>query len=379
MKIIIQSLLTVIFVSILIGCKTTRNEYENKGVLKINSLQVIGSHNSYKQAIEPSLLQIIQKQTAQSFEELQYSHVSLREQLEKYKLRNLEIDVVYDPMGGRYANPLGLSLLKEQGIDPMSYDTKKRMNSKGFKTIHVPDIDFRTSCLRLTDCLNQIKDWSDQNPNHLPICITFNTKASNIDKPGFTKLLGFSTKALDSLDNEIASVIPKDRIIKPDDVRGDFNTLEEAVKAFNWPNLKDARGKFILVLDEHGAVAENYIAGHPSLKGRLMFTASSPGTPEAAFIIKNNPIKDQENIKALVRVGYMVRTRADADTKEARNGDYSRFKAALSSGAQFISTDYYKKDTTLGTSYKIAMPNGVVGRCNPVLSNKNCNKKNFEE
>ncbi|MDO5979011.1 phosphatidylinositol-specific phospholipase C1-like protein [Flavivirga spongiicola] len=371
-------IITLLLFSIIISnCKQVAKK-EVKAPLRINNIQVIGSHNSFKQKIEPALLKLIEQETSQSFEGLQYGHLSFTEQLENYNLRNLEIDIVYDPKGGRYAKPLGLELLKQKGIATQPYDKHKKLEKPGFKAIHVPDIDFRSNCLRFIDCLQEIKDWSDSHPEHVPICITSNAKSDNIDKPGFTKLLPFTTEAFNALDSEILSVFPKDRIIKPDDVRGNYNTLEEAVRSHNWPKLEDARGKVMFVLDEGGEKMEAYLKGHPSLKGRVMFVAAPPGTPQAAFIIRNYPIRDQDTIKALVKAGYMVRTRADEDTKEARKGDYTRFKAALSSGAQFISTDYYEEDKSLGTDYKIKMPNGVIARYNPVLNQEQCAGETLE-
>ena len=364
----IYMLASVIF--FLIGCNSAMEG--NESSLKINNIQVIGSHNSYKQAIEPALLQLLQKETSESFEGLQYKHASMSEQLEGYGLRNLEIDVVYDPVGGRFAKPYGLELLKSQNIETLPYDTLGVINQPGFKVLHVPDIDFRTSCARLIDCLQEIKSWSEANPNHLPICITFNAKSSQVEREGFVKLLQFTPIVYDELEKEILSVIPKERIVTPDDVRGKFETLESAVKAHHWPKLEDAKGKFILVLDESGQKLADYIKNHPSLKGRLMFVKAEPGTPEAAFIIMNDPIKDKERIKTLVKAGYLVRTRADADTKEAREGDYARFEAALSSGAQFISTDYYMEDKGLGTKYKIQLPGGNIARCNYIFVNQEC-------
>jgi len=64
-----------------------------------------------------------------------------------------------------------------------------------------------------------------------------------------------------------------------------------------------------------------------------MFANASEGRPEAAFRIVNEPKKDWAYIQYLVRSGYYVRTRADADTKEARTRDYTRWRAALISGA----------------------------------------------
>jgi hypothetical protein len=109
--------------------------------------------------------------------------------------------------------------------------------------------------------------------------------------------------------------------------------------------------QFVFVLDENKEKTGYYIQNHASLKGRVSFTNSPVGTPEAAFLIMNDAIKDGEKIKENVKKGYFVRTRADADTREARTNDYSRFKAAQASGAQIISTDYYFKSILFPSEY----------------------------
>jgi hypothetical protein len=61
---------------------------------------------------------------------------------------------------------------------------------------------------------------------------------------------------------------------------------------------------------------------------------ASPDSPEASFIIRNEP--EDEDIESLVKQGFIVRTRADADcivSDERKN-------SALASGAQIVSTDY---------------------------------------
>ena len=61
----------------------------------------------------------------------------------------------------------------------------------------------------------------------------------------------------------------------------------------------------------------------------------------------------------------MVRTRADAETKEARANDLKRAKKALASGAQFVSTDFPKKVPRI-SEYEVVLPKGGVARVNPV-------------
>ena len=88
------------------------------------------------------------------------------------------------------------------------------------------------------------------------------------------------------------------------------------------------KGRFLFVLDETGEKLENYKTGYPSLKGRMMFVNEKEGNQEAAFMIMNDPKKDGAYIQELVKKRYLIRTRADANTREARLNDYSMFEAA---------------------------------------------------
>ena len=176
----------------------------------------------------------------------------------------------------------------------------------------------------------------------------------------------FDKEALDAIDAEIRSVFPDEQLILPDDVRGDAVTLELAVLEQGWPSLAEARGRIIFALDNGGEKRDRYIEGHPSLEGRVMFTDSPPGTPEAAFMKRNNPLSEPGHIEELVAQGYLVRTRADADTQQARDNDPTRREAALASGAHYISTDYPVPDPAF-SSYRVQIPGGGIARCNPVL------------
>jgi urease beta subunit len=69
-----------------------------------------------------------------------------------------------------------------------------------------------------------------------------------------------------------------------------------------------------------------------------------------------------------------VRTRADADTVEARSGDTTRRDAALGSGAHFVSTDYVFPDERFGTGYVVDLPGDTAARCNPVSAPRRCER-----
>ena len=75
--------------------------------MRLNQIQVVGSHNSYKQAISPALLEYYENRRPDVAESLDYWHPRLSSQL-NLGLRKLELDVFHDPDGGRYANPSGL-------------------------------------------------------------------------------------------------------------------------------------------------------------------------------------------------------------------------------------------------------------------------------
>ena len=105
-----------------------------------------------------------------------------------------------------------------------------------------------------------------------------------------------------------------------------------------------------------------YLNGHPSLAGRVMFTFSDPGKPECAFVRFNKPHRDLNEIQDLVAKGYMVRTQAEDGTKAAKEGDYEQMEAAFASGAQIISTAYYRPDERHNesedwTAYAVQFPN----------------------
>jgi hypothetical protein len=330
----------------------------------MNQIQVIGSHNSYKQAIAPQLFALLQKNDSATFSKIDYEHATLTEQLD-LGLLALEIDVYADTQGGKYAYPKGLDLAPGQP----PYDAAGLMKEPGFKVFHIQDLDYRSNAPTFKLALQELKKWSLAHPMHNPVFITMNAKSEALPRPGLMVPEPFTPAVFDALDKEIRDYLGPDQLITPDQVRGKYATLESAVLHRNWPTLRAAQGKFVFVLDEVGAKRATYIQGHPSLKGRVLFADAEPGTPEAAIHILNNAKKDLGTIKALVQEGYIIRTRADSDTQEARRNDKSSFEAAMQSGAQIISTDYYRPSTHFKSDYAISFPGGKYFRPDPLISN----------
>jgi hypothetical protein len=344
--------------------------------VKLNEIQVLGSHNSYKLLPPPPIAAALQAFDPELYASIEYEHPELGVQFAEQGVRQIELDVFADPEGGRYYQRKGFLAV---GMNPNS--GIPQLLEPGYKVLHVQDIDFETTCLTLVGCLEEVRDWSDANPSHLPIAILIEGKSDAIPDPlglGFTVPLPFTTALLDDLDAEIRSVFPPDRLITPDDVRGGHASLEDAVRADGWPTLQEARGKVYALFNNEGADRAAYRAGRPNLEGRVMFTTSQPGQPDAAFLQIGDPRgANLDRIQQRVREGYLVRTRSDVPTIEARSGETSRRDAALASGAQFVSTDY-AWESPFGSGYQVSIPDGSPARCNPVNAPAGCRSSLLE-
>ena len=290
--------------------------------ISINHTQFVGSHNSYKQSMPDGFIKQLMKVNPGLVESLEYEHIPLAEQLD-LGIRKLELDVFY-----------------------VSEEEK-------FLVGHVQHIDMNSNCATLRICLTQIISWSQNNPTHGPIWISFNAKDSYIFGLPTPEVFGPVAFALmDSIIEEMLG----EKLIRPRDIVD-----------LNWPLLDEARGKFILILDEGGAKRDLYYDGWQQ---RPMFTNAPEGHPAAAIMILNDPIGQFDEIQRLVKAGYMVRTRADADTHEARENDTTRRAAAFASGAQAVSTDYYLPATHFGSEYQVSLPQPI--DCNPIMAPINC-------
>ena len=344
--------------------------------LRLNDMTVLGSHNSYHLRPGPEAYAAILALSQELAESIDYSHRSITEQLDGFGVRQFEIDVFADPDGGLYANRAAMPIIGlplESGI--------AELDGPGFKVLHTQDFDFETNCLTLQLCLGEVRAWSDANPTHLPLMIMIEVKEESVPAAAadagielpelpidWTIPIATSAEMLATLDLELIEAIGRDAIITPDDVRGDAATLEEVVLADGWPTIEESRGKVMFAMVNTGEARSLYREGAPSLEGRAMFTTSDPGSPDAAFIRIDDPVGGAEAIAQRSAEGYLIRTRTDSPTADARTGDTTRREAALSSGAHYLSTDYYAEDLSFGAGYSVV----VEDRCNPVTAPPDC-------
>jgi hypothetical protein len=330
--------------------------------IRLNDIRFIASHNSYKKRPDPKVLGFLTKFKKRLGEDMDpkrmdYGHLTLTEQFTDYHVRGIELDVYYDPKGGKFRKRrlnFFIAGLKQRTKDSV-------LRQPGFKLLHIADIDYETHYLTFTDALSEIKTWSDAHPDHTPLFINIEPKG---DSPGdyssflrfigFRKALKFDSCAYDALDEEIWSIFTdKQQVLRPADLKGTYTTIGERLRSERWPLLNQCLGKVIFIVD--GDRGGRYQAFLEKGEDRPMFVYSEPDSETTAFVKRNDPIGQEEAIKALSEL-YIVRTRTDVETIQARNNDYRMFNSAIESQAQILSTDFYKADERFST-FQVSLEN----------------------
>ena len=286
--------------------------YPLDGTLRLNHIQVLGTHNSYHVAppAGPSLTP-----------ERDITQSSLTVQLDQQSVRQIELDV--------HATPVGpLSVFHLRG-------------------------DEGTTCPTLVQCLLEVRAWSDRARGHLPVFVLIEPKHE----------LGALVDGL-AVDAEVRSVFRPEQLVTPDDVQGAWPSLRQAVQEGGWPLLGAARNKVVVVYTDDVLTRAAYTSNETSLQGRAMFVYAGAASPIGAFASVPDARLDSARIASLVASGFIVRTRADDAGVEARANDASRATAALASGAHLVSTDY----PVPAPSGYVVRPPGVPARCNPVTA-----------
>ncbi len=279
--------------------------------IKFNELRFIGTHNSY------------QTEKTDEYKEL-YGNVS-----------DLTIGIVDKEKAEFFSETLTTQL--NMGIRSLEMDieTIDDNGNISFTCMHAPYTDMTTSCYDFSLALEEIKMWSDNNPNHLPISIIIEPKS------GFLPLENMKAFNIDyalSLDETLKNTLG-DKLFTPEQMLRDYSSFGEMRAADDWCKAKDMLGKVLILLHECN-VTEKYISVDESIKTQAMFPMLREKDVDrdcTSFILANDPnefidIKDE----VLFEKKVVVRTRADkyaSVSSEQRNN-------ALSCGAQIVSTDY---------------------------------------
>lgn len=291
--------------------------------LRMNQVQALATHNSYHVRDEPGGLP-----------EWQYSFDPLPVQLGEQGVRAIELDLHWVP-------------------DKLDH----------LEVFHVQlGLDEGTTCRRFTDCLRQVRAFSDANPGHHPIVIQLEVKEGQ-GEPSLSA----------QIDAEIRSVFREPLIVTPDLVRGSHATLAEAIASEGWPKLGAVRGRVVFGLDCNRDLCLRYVGDDGTLDGQLVFPDSTPADSFAAFAVHNSP---DDGARTLVEAGFLVRVFADDYLGVVEDGE-DQLDEALASGAQIVSTDF--PVPAAGSSYSASIPGGTPSRCNPVNAPADCVSTDVED
>ncbi len=83
--------------------------------MKLNQIQVIGTHNSYHAGLAPSEAKLLEQKNPKLYQALEYRHRPLDAQFTS-GVRQIELDIYADSEGGRYAHPMGIDAVAAAGL-----------------------------------------------------------------------------------------------------------------------------------------------------------------------------------------------------------------------------------------------------------------------
>ncbi len=301
--------------------------YSRDDELRINHLQVKGTHNSYHRRPAFSLVS-----------EHNYEQAPLDVQLGEYGVRAVELDI--------------------------------HPSSRGYEVYHLPVIDSRSTCALLVDCLAVLKSWSDSNPGHHPLFVWIEPKDE----------FGRGVFDMDALDAEILSVWPEGRLVTPALVKGDQASVREAIVERGWPTLGQVRGRAMFMLLDRGRQRDAYLRGERgpgALDGRVLFVHANPADFDAPFAaVAKIDDPSSRHIPVALAKGIIVGSNIGSASR-SDDGNLRKLQAGLRSGSHLLTGDF--PAPVKGRSYWFKMPGGTPSRCNPITAPGNCSSLDVED
>ena len=286
--------------------------------------------------------------------ELDYHHLPLPQQFNHFQIRSIELDLWNDPEGGLFANRLGNALVGEpieSGIPVL--------DQPGIKIMHFMHFDYMTNYLTFKQALEATYLWSENHPDHYPFFIQLELKDEDIPPSLLEFVHPFTEATRITVVNEILDVIPEEKLITPVELRS-HATLYESIQANGWPTLAECRGKLFFITLNGNGIGDVVFGSNGNLSNNA----------EHIFKILDDPIDEYNDIQQAVASGLFVRVRADVGSHEARTGETERREMAFASGAQIITTDFYKPDPRHlicpqnWSDYNVQWPGGNTARSN---------------
>lgn len=119
----------------------------------------------------------------------------------------------------------------------------------GIMNYHKQMWDQDTVCYCFSECLKEMKRWSNDNSGHGPIVVIVEPKTFAVDSDSYLILNDISLTDLLGAEQEILNIIASDHLITPDQIRINSTTsLQDSVETRGWPNVYDMRDTFLFIL-----------------------------------------------------------------------------------------------------------------------------------
>ncbi len=349
--------LVALFTSVCVSaCASGFVEEEDYKDVRLNELQFIGSHNSFK--IQPDSLMTgamiaYERRNASSdirrgpliYERLSYGHLPIEVQLQlgmrlfEFDLHAADPKTPFDP-GAAYNDAFGEDRRYEGGVLP------EIINDGRILVYHVRDHDFRSTCIELSDCLGSMATWSKENPGHLPVIIYLEAKSNggtglSLSADGLTDGTPgdvFGLEQWQRVQTDVEQILGMDSVYRPSQLARKGLNLRDSIKGFGWPYVDDLRGQFLFVVAGEDASKDAY----SKITDPLFFTFRPIEHPDASFIIEFDPFSSK--VDYIVQKGFIASTYADYMLVEARENNTRKRDRLFAAGAQMISTDFPVRD-----------------------------------
>ncbi len=326
---------------------------------RLNEVQYIATHNAYHISPAPGVDVLLRQNniplknggsTRELADALQYSHLPLRAQL-SLGIRAFEFDLLADPEGGRFSSNNFEAILDKRNLPGLQYsDPLDHMMLPGLKVFHTPDFDQNTTCKLFVTCLQDLAEWSRENPRHFPIIVFLQPKENTAPKVDIdhepTSVLPFGIAEWRQMSAILTNVLGREAVFSPTDLRLDGQSVVETLATKGWPTVGSLRGKFLFFYFLPEEATERFRKGMKNSPENSLFTVVWPLSSSGPFEPKPDNamavILDPQSplIEEAIAMNLLVVTRADADTREARMNLGSRRDIAFSKGANLVLTDY---------------------------------------
>ncbi|MEA2696516.1 MAG: hypothetical protein QOI66_787 [Myxococcales bacterium] len=287
----------------------------NTGPVTVESLQVVGTHNSYHQ-MPPIAFDASHK----------YTHKPLDQQLNG-GVRSLELDV--------------------------------HLGTNGYEVYHIALIDPNSSCHMLDECLGIIATWSNSHPAHVPIFLWLEIKDDTGGSP-ITDIL--------PVEQAVEKALTRDKLMTPAWLRGSYASPRERLMTAGWPTLDQARGKIMVTLINRDARTKTYAHEGTSLDDRLMWVNAAPTEFGLSWAAITKDIEPADQI-ASAHAGHLLLGINVCAINLTDDACTTRMHQFVDAGVHALDDDLPFQIS--GRTYWLQLPKGSPG-CNPVTAPAAC-------